>query len=102
MFVVTKKLFVKPLKTGKLNQVSFNCQLSLLKILSLAEGIKKFPLLNFTSNKSFGLIPIIMPTSSRETRSGGLSIDKESDVFKYGKGTCKDPFSPTENFIMTK
>ena len=70
--------------------------------LSLSAGIKKLPLLNFTSNKSFGLIPIISPTSSRETRSGGLNIDMESAVFKYGKGTCKDTFSPIENFIMTK
>ena len=96
------KLFRKSLKAGKPNRVSINCQLSLPKTLSLSEGIKKLPLLNFTSNKSFGFIPIIMPTSSRETRSGGLSIDIESAVFKYGKGTCKDTFSPTENFIMTR
>ena len=102
MFVVTKKLLGKSLKTGKANQLSFNSQLSLPKILSLSEGIKKLPLLNFTSNKSFGLIPIIIPTSSRETRSGGLSIDMESDVFKYGKGTCNDTFSPTENFILNE
>jgi len=81
---------------------SFNSQLSLLKNLSLSEGIKKFPLLNFTSNKSLGLIPIISPTSSRDTRSGGLNVDIESAVFKYGKGTCRDTFSPIENFIMNK
>ena len=68
--------------------------------MSLSAGIKKFPLLNLTSNKSLGLIPIITPTSSRDTRSGGLSIDTESTVFKYGIGTCKDTFSPIENFIM--
>ena len=95
-------LFRKSVKTGEPNQIFFNYQLSLTKILSLSEGIKKLPLLNFTSSKSFGLIPVIMPTSSRETRSGGLNIDRGSAVFKYGKGTCKDTFTPTENCIMKK
>ena len=102
MYAVTKKLFEKSLKTGKLNQVRLNSQSSIPRILSLSEGIKKLPLLNLTSNKSLALIPIITPTSSRETKSGGLSIDIGSAVFKYGRGTCKDTFSPTENFIMTK
>ena len=75
-------LFEKSTKTGNSNQVLQYCQFSLSKILSLSEGIKKLPLLNFTSNKSFGLIPIITPTSSRDTKSGGLNIDIESAVFK--------------------
>ncbi len=90
------------MQNGKFKKVSFDFKFSQSKVLSLSEGIKKLPLLNFTSNKSFDLIPIIMPTSSRETRSGGLSTDIESAVFKYGKGTCKDTFSPTENFIINK
>ena len=82
--------------------IKFDYQYSLLKILSLSEGIKKLPLLNLTSKISFDLIPITTPTSSRDTRSGGLNTDIESAVFKYGKGTCKHTFSPTENFIMNK
>ena len=88
--------------TGKTDKVSIGFHIYLSKTISLSDGIKKFPLLNFTSNKSFDLIPIITPTSSRDTRSGGLNIEIGSAVFKYGKGPCKDTFSPTENFIITK
>ena len=93
-------LFEKSTKTGNSNQVIQYCQFSLSKILSLSEGIKKLPLLNFTSNKSFGLIPIIIHSSSNDTRSAGLKVDIESMVFKYGIGTCKVTFSPIEKFIM--
>tara|TARA_B100000579_G_C22539728_1_gene714635 strand:- start:369 stop:698 length:330 start_codon:yes stop_codon:yes gene_type:complete len=99
VFAAIKKLFKKSGKIG-INNLNISYPLSIS--LSLSEGIKKFPLLNLTSNKSFGLIPTIIPTSSSDTRSGGLNVDIVSTVFKYGIGTCKETLFPIENFIMLK
>ena len=43
-----------------------------------------------------------MPSSSGDTKSGGLNIEIVSTVFKYGIGTFKDTLLPMENFILLK